>query len=279
MKLRYTSLQVDVAQRRAAPTSRPSSGMPGRGRRTAQPGRGRSRSRSSTRRPDGRLVYVMTDGGALPIAISDLVWQLRDRGPHRRDRHVRARVRRRLRSRVGPRRARDRAPRGARRRGRSSRWDPGSAGSGSRLGFSGIEVGPILDAATRARTASRSRALRIVVRRSRARATRASRTTASPRSRSPPAAACSVAVPTRRRRRRGADPRATSPRRASTPATTSSTSTRSASSTLLAAHGLHVESMGRPAAADPVLFEAAAVAGRPRRASRSPRTASPASVG
>jgi hypothetical protein len=30
--------------------------------------------------PDRRLVYVMTDGGALPIAISDLVWNLRARG-------------------------------------------------------------------------------------------------------------------------------------------------------------------------------------------------------
>jgi len=30
-------------------------------------------------RPGGRLVYVMTDGGALPIAISDLVWHLRER--------------------------------------------------------------------------------------------------------------------------------------------------------------------------------------------------------
>ena len=35
----------------------------------------RSRPRSSTLRPDARLVYVMTDGGALPIAISDLVWR------------------------------------------------------------------------------------------------------------------------------------------------------------------------------------------------------------
>ena len=31
-------------------------------------------------RPDARLVYVMTDGGALPIALSDLVCELRERG-------------------------------------------------------------------------------------------------------------------------------------------------------------------------------------------------------
>ena len=52
----------------------------------------------------------MTDGGALPIAISDLVWQLRERQSARRDDHMRPRVRRRLRSRLGPRRARGRAP-------------------------------------------------------------------------------------------------------------------------------------------------------------------------
>ena len=74
MKLRYTSLQVDVA----APRSRPSLADldrrdAGRGRRAAQPARG-DRGRVQARPvPTVALVYVMTDGGALPIAISDLV--------------------------------------------------------------------------------------------------------------------------------------------------------------------------------------------------------------
>ena len=39
----------------------------------------RSPSRSSTPRPDARVVYVMTDGASLPIVISDLVHELRSR--------------------------------------------------------------------------------------------------------------------------------------------------------------------------------------------------------
>lgn len=99
------------------------------------------------RLPDARLAYVMTDGAALPLALSDLVAVLRDRslldatitcghafgGDHEAvsvysalavARHV-----------VGA----DAA---------IVAMGPGIVGTASRLGFSGIEVGPILDAAT-----------------------------------------------------------------------------------------------------------------------------------
>jgi hypothetical protein len=98
-------------------------------------------------RPDARLVYVMTDGAALPIALSDLVANLRDRslvdatvtcghafgGDYEAvsvysalavARHV-----------VGA----DAAV---------VVMGPGIVGTGTRLGFSGIEVGPVLDAVT-----------------------------------------------------------------------------------------------------------------------------------
>ena len=99
------------------------------------------------RRPDARLAYVMTDGAALPLALSDLVAALRDRelldatitcghafgGDHEAvsiysalavARHI-----------VGA----DAAV---------VAMGPGIVGTASRLGFSGIEVGPVLDAAT-----------------------------------------------------------------------------------------------------------------------------------
>jgi Protein of unknown function (DUF3866) len=99
------------------------------------------------RRPEGRLAYVMTDGAALPLALSDLVAALRDRclldatitcghafgGDHEAvsvfsalavARHI-----------VGA----DAA---------IVAMGPGIVGTASRLGFSGIEVGPALDAAT-----------------------------------------------------------------------------------------------------------------------------------
>jgi Protein of unknown function (DUF3866) len=97
-------------------------------------------------RPDARLAYVMTDGAALPLALSDLVAQLRDRelldatitcghafgGDYeavsvysalavaRHIAHADAAV---------------------------VAMGPGIVGTATRLGFSGIEVGPILDAA------------------------------------------------------------------------------------------------------------------------------------
>jgi hypothetical protein len=99
------------------------------------------------RRPAGRLAYVMTDGAALPLALSDLVADLRARdlvdatitcghafgGDFEAvsvysalavARHV-----------VGA----DAAV---------VAMGPGIVGTGTRLGFSGIEVGPVLDAVT-----------------------------------------------------------------------------------------------------------------------------------
>ena len=98
-------------------------------------------------RPDLRLAYVMTDGAALPLALSDLVAQLRDRelldaaitcghafgGDYeavstysalaiaRQIVHADATI---------------------------VAMGPGIVGTATRLGFSGIEVGPALDAAT-----------------------------------------------------------------------------------------------------------------------------------
>jgi hypothetical protein len=98
------------------------------------------------RNPDAKLAYVMTDGAALPLALSDLVASLRERsllaatitcghafgGDHEAvsiysalavARHI-----------VGA----DAAV---------VAMGPGIVGTASRLGFSGIEVGPVLDAA------------------------------------------------------------------------------------------------------------------------------------
>src|SRR3954453_19816855 len=98
-------------------------------------------------RPDARLVYVMTDGAALPLALSDLVADLRGRelldatvtcghafgGDYEAvsvysalavARHV-----------IGA----DAAV---------VVMGPGIVGTNTRLGFTGIEVGPVLDAAT-----------------------------------------------------------------------------------------------------------------------------------
>jgi uncharacterized protein DUF3866 len=97
-------------------------------------------------RPDARLAYVMTDGAGLPLAMSDLVAALRERGlldatitcghafggDHEAvslfsalavARHV------------------------ARADAVVVAMGPGVVGTGTRLGFSGIEVGPALDAA------------------------------------------------------------------------------------------------------------------------------------
>jgi hypothetical protein len=97
-----------------------------------------------TLRPDARLVYVMTDGAALPIVISDLVWQLTERslidatvtcgqafgGDHEAvSLHSGLAIARHV----------EKADAVVVAMG------PGSAGSASKLGFSGIEVGAALD--------------------------------------------------------------------------------------------------------------------------------------
>ncbi len=145
MKLRYTSLQVDVGH--AEPEAEAAvDGMPvivaGLHSQLAAIAVGYKELR-----PDARLAYVMTDGGALPIAISELVARLRDRklidatitcGQAFGGDHEAVSLYGALAIAHGIAQA-DVAV---------VAMGPGSAGSATRLGFSGIEVGPALDAAT-----------------------------------------------------------------------------------------------------------------------------------
>ena len=128
IKGRYTSLQADVGSTEEHWPELADvdsiDGHAGRRGRAAQPApRGRGRVQAAVV-PTPRLAYVMTDGAALPLALSDLVARTAGPRPHRRDDHVRARVRRRLRSGVGAQRARRRAPHRARGR-RRRRHGPG----------------------------------------------------------------------------------------------------------------------------------------------------------
>jgi hypothetical protein len=149
MKARYTSLQADVGsteehwEELAEVTS--IDGMPvvAAALHSQLPAIAVAYKRA---RPDGRLVYVMTDGAALPLALSDLVAGLRDRllldatvtcghafgGDYEAvsvysalavARHI------------------------ARADAAVVVMGPGIVGTATRLGFSGIEVGPTLDAA------------------------------------------------------------------------------------------------------------------------------------
>jgi hypothetical protein len=96
--------------------------------------------------PDARLAYVMTDGAALPLALSDLVVALCDRrlldttitcghafgGDHETvSVHSALTVARHV----------------ADADAAVVAMGPGAVGTGTRLGFTGIEVGPVLDAA------------------------------------------------------------------------------------------------------------------------------------
>jgi hypothetical protein len=81
MKLRYTSLQADVA---AAEEHQPGTGWPDLGGRpvvlcSLHSQVGIVTAVLADTVPDARVVYVMTDGGALPLALSDLAAELRDR--------------------------------------------------------------------------------------------------------------------------------------------------------------------------------------------------------
>src|SRR6266404_7680975 len=145
MKLRYTSLQVGVESAELADVA-DLGGMP-----VVAAGLHSQLAAVAVAfkhiRPSGRLVYVMTDAGALPIAISDLVAQLRERklidatvtcgqafgGDFEA---------------VSPFSALAVARHVAGADAAVVVMGPGSAGTESRLGFSGIEVGPVLDAAT-----------------------------------------------------------------------------------------------------------------------------------
>lgn len=98
-------------------------------------------------RPDARLAYVMTDGAALPLALSDLVADLRDRGlvdatvtcGHAFGGDFEA---------VSVYSALAVARHVIKADAAVVVMGPGIVGTGTRLGFSGIEVGPVLDAVT-----------------------------------------------------------------------------------------------------------------------------------
>jgi hypothetical protein len=255
MKLRYTSLQVEVANAEPA-DSGDLVRMP-----VVVAGLHSQLAAIAVAfkhvRPEGRLVYVMTDGGALPIAISELVWQLRERGlidatvtcGHAFGGDHEA---------VSVPGALAVARHAARADAVVVAMGPGSAGTRTRLGFSAIEVGPVLDAV---------HAMNGV-----------------------PIAALRVSFADPRPRHRGVSHHSIT---ALTVATSSRVQVALAAVggdeeeeiraglakagidtrheivdvrpvgvlDLLEQRDLHVESMGRPAAVDPVLFESAAAAG------------------
>lgn len=98
-------------------------------------------------RPDARIAYVMTDGAALPLALSDLVARMQAAGlldttvtcGHAFGGDLEA---------VSVFSALAVARHVARADVAIVAMGPGIVGTGTRLGFSGIEVGPVLDAAT-----------------------------------------------------------------------------------------------------------------------------------
>lgn len=255
MKLRYTSLQVDVGQsepRDVTTIDRMPVVAAGLHSQVAAIAVGFRQVR-----PNGRLVYVMTDGGALPLAISDLVYQLRDQGL------IDATVT------CGHAFGGDFEAVSVYGGLAIARWvagadvavvamGPGSAGSGSSLGFSGIEVGAALDA-TSALHGLPIAALRVSFADPRPRhqgVSHHSLTTLAiaTHSRVQVAVPCVGGVDEAQIRRdltrTGLDIRHDIVDVEPVGVVD-----------LFAASGLEVESMGRPAASDPVLFEAAAAAG------------------
>jgi hypothetical protein len=207
-------------------------------------------------RADARLVYVMTDGAALPIAISDLVWELKERslidatvtcgqafgGDHEAVS---------LASALAIARHVEEAD------AIIVAMGPGSAGSATRLGFSGIEVGAVLDAVV-GLDGIPIAALRL--------------SGADPRERHRGVSHHSVTTlltATRSRVRVAVPDEAWDEIRAALvdieldPAGRHEMVRVSPIGIvdLMRGHGLDISSMGRPAASDPVLFEAAAAAG------------------
>ncbi|HEX6311399.1 MAG TPA: DUF3866 family protein [Acidimicrobiia bacterium] len=207
--------------------------------------------------PDARLVYVMTDGAGLPLALSDLVFELRRRDlldatvtcGHAFGGDFEA---------VSIFSALAVARHAARADAAVVAMGPGIVGTNTRLGFSGMEVGPILDAAA-ALEGSPIACLRVSFADPRARHVGLSH-----HSRTALRLACrervEVAVPAlggaegerlradlaaagldRRHRLVDVDP--------------------PDALALFARAGLEIVSMGRPAAADPALFLAGAAAG------------------
>ncbi len=209
------------------------------------------------RRPDARLAYVMTDGAALPLALSDLVAQLTDRSlldatitcGHAFGGNYEA---------VSVYSALAIARRIVRADAAVVVMGPGIVGTATRLGFSGIEVGPVLDAAIG--LGGRPVAcLRVSFADPRPRHHGLSHHTAT-----------ALTIATRGRVQIpvpcvGGDEERTLRADLARCGVTSRHELVDVPPVgiveLLGSHGLHVESMGRPAADDPVLFEAAAVAG------------------
>jgi hypothetical protein len=255
MKIRYTSLQLDVAQsepRDVTTIDRMPVVAAGLHSQVAA-----IAVAFKHLRPKGRLVYVMTDGGALPIAISDLVWQLREL------QLIDATVT------CGQAFGGDFEAVSVYGGLAIARWvadadvavvamGPGSAGSGSSLGFSGIEVAAALDAAA-SLGGKPIAALRVSFADPRPRhqgVSHHSLTTLSiaTRSRVQVAVPCVGGVDEAQIRRdlarTGIDIRHDIVDIEPVGALQ-----------LLSEAGIDAESMGRPAAADPVLFEAGAAAG------------------
>jgi hypothetical protein len=255
MKVRYTSLQLDVAHSEPADVTTinrmpvVSAGLHSQVAAIAVA--------FKQQRPDARLVYLMTDGGALPIAISDLVWQLRDLDL------IDATIT------CGHAFGGDFEAVSVYGGLAIARWvaeadaaivamGPGSAGSGSSLGFSGIEVGAALDATT-ALDGIPIAALRVSFADPRPRhqgVSHHSLTTLSiaTRSRVQVPVPCVGGVDEAQIRRDLA--------RTGIGAQHDIVDVEPVDALrLLADAGIEVESMGRPAASDPVLFEAAAAAG------------------
>ncbi|MGZ4804030.1 MAG: DUF3866 family protein [Acidimicrobiia bacterium] len=208
-------------------------------------------------RPQARLAYVMTDGAALPLVLSDLVASLRDRGlidasvtcGHAFGGDFEA---------VSIYSALAVARHVIRADAAVVVMGPGIVGTGTRLGFSGIEGGPVLDAATGLR--------------------------------GDPIACLRVSFADERPRHQGVSHHSLTTLRVACrsrvtipiPMVGGEDEARIRADLgesgldrrhdlvdvapvdivgRLAAHDLRISSMGRPAAADPVLFEAAAVGG------------------
>src|SRR5882762_2823617 len=208
--------------------------------------------------PDARISYVMTDGAGLPLAMSDLVAELRDRGlvnttvtcGHAFGGDFEA---------VSIFSALAVARHVAEADAAVVVMGPGIVGTNTRLGFSGMEVGPILDAAD-ALAGVPIAALRVSFADPRPRhrglshhsatalrlAARGRATVAVPQL-ADPAQAAQLWDDLRAH---GLDRRHDLVEVAAPDALE-----------LLDRHHLRVESMGRPAAADPALFQAGAAAG------------------
>jgi hypothetical protein len=217
-------------------------------------------------RPDLKLAYVMTDGAALPLALSDLVAQLRDLGlldatitcGHAFGGDYEA---------VSVYSALAIAKHIIGADAAVVAMGPGIVGTATRLGFSGIEVGPVLDAAAGLGGVPIA-CLRVSF--------------ADPRERHRGLShhsATALTVATRGRALvplptvGGEEERVLRADLAASGLTERHEIVEVAPIgivDLLDAHGLQIVSMGRPAADDPVLFEAAAVAGVVSAATASP---------